>query len=105
MVHAGSAICPIANRWGVCNDYACSCCVCSHTSSCCSLMSPLAQHLNQPNSWLESCSMQGVEGQGLTHSVRKYRQSVFKLNYKLKRQDAHKGGCKISATAAAKVAK
>lgn len=32
---------------------------------------------------------QGVPGQGLSDSVRKYRQSVFKLNYKIKK---HKSG-------------
>ena len=45
-----------------------------------------------------------MEGQGLTKSVRKYRQSVFKLNYKLKRQEKQTSGCRISASAAAKVA-
>ena len=60
-----------------------------------------------PNHQMKICTicMQGVEGQGLTQSVRKYRQSVFKLNYKLKRQEANKAGCRISVSAAAKVAK
>lgn len=31
---------------------------------------------------------QGVPGQGLSDSVRKYRQSVFKLNYKIKKRKA-----------------
>ena len=30
--------------------------------------------------------LQGVPGQGLSESVRKYRQSVFKLNYKIKKR-------------------
>ena len=35
---------------------------------------------------------QGVPGQGLSESVRKYRQSVFKLNYKIKK---HKSGAAV----------
>lgn len=40
---------------------------------------------------------QGVPGQGLSESVRKYRQSVFKLNYKIKK---HKSGGVTPATVA-----
>ena len=32
-----------------------------------------------------TCWLQGVRGQGLPDSIRKYRQSVFKLNYKIKK--------------------
>ena len=58
--------------------------------------------------WLVCDSSQGEAGQGLSESVRKYRQSVFKLNYKIKRNAARPkmAGCSpaIPATAAARVA-
>ena len=53
--------------------------------------------------------MQGEAGQGLSDSVRKYRQSVFKLNYKIKK-NAGKSQAKVAAqpaipaTAAARMA-
>lgn len=53
---------------------------------------------------------QGEAGQGLSDSVRKYRQSVFKLNYKIKKNSGRTPAAKavaqpaIPATAAARMA-
>lgn len=55
-------------------------------------------------------STTGEAGQGLSESVRKYRQSVFKLNYKIKKNAGRpkmpkpNGQPAIPATAAAKMA-
>lgn len=55
-------------------------------------------------------SMQGEAGSGLSETVRKYRQSVFKLNYKIKKNASrprisrHLHLPAIPATAAARMA-
>ena len=80
-----------------------------------------APEAHQPpkRSSVTAAGLQGVPGQGLSDSVRRYRQTVFKLNYKIKKRRgdaAAEAGeacleadpvCKlpiIPSTAAAKVA-
>lgn len=54
-----------------------------------------------------TCILKGEVGQGLSDSVRKYRQSVFKLNYKIKKNAGRSQAANrpaIPATAAARMA-